>query len=405
MSRILSFFAALAVALVGLVAIVSPAHATTTTIAIDCNQQLRGGDYYVRDSVVINTTNCDYIEQGTNSNYLNTIVDSNNQNVTSGVTLSTTNLSTPQLLNFNGSNSTQVAIRFLAADSTGNRTSVGQLTLSSTEIISLPSINPARFTSTSAQANNLVVAGCDLNYVSHPYQVQSFTTVASGNLTFRVSATSPDTSINAMSLMLSNKSYPVRDMMLMVYSGQFDPTAPESGLIACNDDSGLNAGSFLDDGTFLHGNWPQVTTSLQPGAYTLVLTNKNEIADWNTVSGGLSQSASVQFWGPAGAFSTVTNPSNPNSSNNSNNNNSNNSISSNSNNSNSQNNSSSAPSNPSNTDTTTASATDASTSLALTGYNTGLALSLVSLAGVSLLAGAALTIFRNRIRSKEQHNA
>ena len=390
MSRILSFFAALAVALVGLVAIVSPAHATTTTIAIDCNQQLRGGDYYVRDSVVINTTNCDYIEQGTNSSNLNTIFDSNSQIVTSGVTLSTTNLRPQQLLNFNGLNGTQVAIRFLAAGSMLTSSSVGQLTLSSTEVISLPSTNPSRFTSTQAQTSNSVVPGCDLSLVSHPYQIESFTTVVSGNFIFRVSATSPDTSINSMALMLASMSYPIRDMMLMIYSGQFDPAAPETGLLSCNDDSGLAAGSYLSDGTFLHGNWPQVTTSLQPGAYTLVLTNKNAIADWDTVSGGLSQSASVQFWGPAGAFSTVTNPSNPNSSNNNN-----------SNNSNSQNSSSSAPSNASNSNITAASATDAATSLALTGYNTGLAISLASLAAVLAVAGVALITFRNRIRSKE----
>lgn len=61
MSRILSLFAALAIALVGAVGIASPAHATSNTPTYDCNTLTGQLDYYVVGTVVVNTQNCDYI--------------------------------------------------------------------------------------------------------------------------------------------------------------------------------------------------------------------------------------------------------------------------------------------------------------------------------------------------------
>lgn len=63
MSRILSFVAVLAIAFACGVVSVSPAQATQTIISYDCNADTGRLDYNVRDSVVINAQNCDYIFQ------------------------------------------------------------------------------------------------------------------------------------------------------------------------------------------------------------------------------------------------------------------------------------------------------------------------------------------------------
>ena len=71
MSRILSFFTALFIAFVSAVVCVSPAQAAPNTLLYDCATDSGQLVYNVRDSVTINTQNCDYLfEDGPNGQLL-----------------------------------------------------------------------------------------------------------------------------------------------------------------------------------------------------------------------------------------------------------------------------------------------------------------------------------------------
>ena len=392
MSRILSVFAVLAIALAGVAGIATPAQATTTNISIDCGVPLNGGNFYsTGNDLIFTTTNCSDVDQDGNSLLPNI--------ATFTVLFSSLSTSNYTRLKFYDTNSLRVAdLKVYAA--TSNVTTVGSLSLASTQTITIPASSPSRFDYT---YENGFSGGCSLTQGRHPYQTVTITTTSSGDFTFRVSATSPDTSSNGWALTPSSAQSPIVDPWMAVYT-TFDPANPEQNFLGCNDDSGQD-GNFFSDGTVLSPLWPQFdVTALPAGSYTLVLSSYGAITDssWITKAGGVDQTASMQLWGSVGAISAVTNPSVTNNSNNNGSNTNSSSSNSNSNNSsNSQSSSSSSSSNVSGASATVSSAMSADSTLAVTGYSSSLAFPLTSLAAVSLLAGAALTVFRNRIRSKE----
>lgn len=402
MSRKLSFLAVLALALMGTVAIVSPAQATNTNITIDCSNPVQGGDFYsTGHDLSFTVVNCGAVTQDWNSVSL----DSN-----SSFTILESSLSSSRTrIRFEDLSQNVVATLNVYAGV--NMSNVPNKALASTHSITLPASQPQRFV---YDSTNGYTGGCSLADGSYPYQTLSLTTTIAGDFTFRISATSPDTSLNAQALSRTNSLPPIEDTWIALFS-TFDPAHPAQGFLGCNDDS-AQFGSYLSDGTVLSNHWSQFDVAgLPAGNYILVLAASQLYqtdSDWGTAVSGVDQTASMQLWGPVGAISTVTNPSVSNSSNTNSNSNSSSSSSSSSSNSSSsssssqvQGNGSNLPSGNSPAAATSLAAAAQDSSLAVTGTNTGVAISLTSVAAVALLAGAALTFIRHRIRSKEQHHA
>lgn len=400
MTRILSFFTVLALAGVALFAGGTAANATVTTIAIDCNVPLQGGNYFSSgNDLNFTTTNCSGVYQ--------------DGSPVSSLTSFTIPFSS---LNVYDSNRNFVDLEFF--DSNGriarlklykavnDVTSLNNLTLSSSETITIPAASPQRF---DYQYVNGFAGGCSLTQGSHPYQTVTITTTNPGDFTFRISSTSPNTDSNSLALLPSSSQQPpISDTWMAVYSS-FDPANPEQGFLGCNEDSG-QVGNYLSNGTVLSSLWPQFdVTNLAAGSYTLVLTTYGAPtpSNWSIKTNGVDQTATMQLWGPSGAISAVSNPSATTT--NSNSNNSNNSSS---NNSNSNNTSSSnpTPSNSNNTQSSASSATPAtqvveSSSLALTGVRSGGITSIIFIAGTALIFGAFILYVSRRNRIKGSTHA
>lgn len=392
MSRILSFFAVFILSLLGMVLCVSPAQATTTNITIDCNAPIQGGDFYsTGQDLVFTVSNCGAVTQDwnpvtlTNSSF--TILESSLSSTRTRIRFE--DLFQRIVITLNVFKGVDISV-------------VPNKSLASTHSITIPASQPQRFVYNST---NGFTGGCSLADGSYPYQTLSLTTIGTGDFTFRISSTNPDTGLNAQALSLSNVPAPIEDTWIALYSA-FDPANPAQGFLGCNDNF-PQFGDYLSDGTVLSNHWSQFDVAgLQAGTYTLVLTTGSLYqtdSDWAGAVAGVDQTASMQLWGPAGAITGVTNPSVSNNSNSGGSNTSNNGST---NGSNAQGGGSSGSSaNNAGANVTPASTDVTDSTLAVTGYNSGLAISLTSLAALSLLAGAGLTIFRSRTRSKEHGNA
>ncbi len=141
--------------------------------------------------------------------------------------------------------------------------------------------------------------GCQLSNdgAEHVYQTYEFDVSTSGNYTFRFVATNP---LDGDIFWWGSDSYDMQDPFLAVYS-TFDPSNPSLNVIGCNDDGG-NTG-ITTTGYFLDYVYPQFSSTLPAGHYTLVLTTYGDspVASW--VDG--AQGGTFELWGPPGSFAPV----------------------------------------------------------------------------------------------------
>jgi hypothetical protein len=137
---------------------------------------------------------------------------------------------------------------------------------------------------------------CEIEVGQHPYATKTVTIALDGSYTFRVVATSPQSSDLVI---LPGTESPITDPFLAVYSA-FDPAHPGTGIIGCNDDGG-EEGSVPNVG-IMDDRFPSFTSTLAPGTYTLVLSSWGQFTDDAFSEFGLDQSALYQMWGPEGGI-------------------------------------------------------------------------------------------------------
>ena len=147
---------------------------------------------------------------------------------------------------------------------------------------------------------------CRLRSGTHVYATVDLTIETDGLFTFRYAAATPD------SYYLYNwlDSNPSNDGFIALYSN-FDPTNPDANVVGCNDDlngefsyADQDYSMFVDSaGKILSSKYPQFTTNLEAGNYTLVLTqyDQHTASDWSTVPYAAS-AVTFEMWGPDGGF-------------------------------------------------------------------------------------------------------
>jgi hypothetical protein len=138
--------------------------------------------------------------------------------------------------------------------------------------------------------------GCELSNdgAEHVYQTYEFDVSTSGNYTFRFVATNP---LDGDTFWWGDDGFAMQDPFLAVYSS-FDPSNPSLNVIGCNDDGG-NTG-ITTTGYFLDSLYPQFSSTLPAGHYTLVLTTFGDspLGSWNDGA----QGGTFELWGPPGSF-------------------------------------------------------------------------------------------------------
>jgi hypothetical protein len=160
-----------------------------------------------------------------------------------------------------------------------------------TEVL-IPAANPLSTNFPSpldpANPNN----GCifDNNGAEHVYQTYEFDVSVSGNYTFRFVETNP---LNGDIFWWGSDSFDMQDPFLAVYSA-FDPSNPSSNVIGCNNDRG-NTG-ISSNGYFLDNEYPQFSSTLPAGRYTLVLTTFSDTPASAWTDG--AQGGTFELWGP-----------------------------------------------------------------------------------------------------------
>jgi hypothetical protein len=115
----------------------------------------------------------------------------------------------------------------------------------------------------------------------------------------------------------------VNDPFLALYSGGFDKSDPDSGVVGCNDDSGNDPGDTFgpaDDGYVYPVPdvfWSEFSADLTPGTYTVMLTTYSKYSndvDWydGSVNGdsgsGSISTATFEYWGPSGGLASSGTP-------------------------------------------------------------------------------------------------
>jgi len=168
----------------------------------------------------------------------------------------------------------------------------------------------------SPRANLGGFATCQMEQGYHPYQTLPITISTAGDFTFRVVDVTPVDQF----LQWGQPYLPTSDLFLAVYEA-FDPENPEANLIGCNDD-GVQEFAFVENGesTYLFSEYaPGFTATLEPGEYTLVLTNFDSISSANWTAGEVSpwsvefgsvwtpqpMSALFELWGPEDSIAAV----------------------------------------------------------------------------------------------------
>lgn len=169
------------------------------------------------------------------------------------------------------------------------------------------------------------IGECNVDVGAHSFSESTFTVQNSGDVRATVIATTPSTdsmtrfhNTQAENDEMSNLL--VADTFMVIYS-DFDPAHPESNVLGCNDDRNTQRGTMYD-GVVLATGWSDVTVSLEPGTYTLVLmawniSSQNQNFGVSIFSSALptSQTADVGLWGQSGVFASVNSqPSAPNDS-------------------------------------------------------------------------------------------
>lgn len=167
------------------------------------------------------------------------------------------------------------------------------------------------------------ISGCGIVILgnaptAHVYGTVSFVVSTAGDYTFRVVDSSPRLSGPDSSpySLIYPAVIPTSDMFLALYDSTIDlATDPNQGVLGCNDDSDPYATAYgagptslyTTSGQFVNLKFPQFSvTNLQPGTYTIVLTDwaSFSAAAW-AGSGYGTQSATFEFWGPAGSLTII----------------------------------------------------------------------------------------------------
>lgn len=154
---------------------------------------------------------------------------------------------------------------------------------------------------------------CTMEAGYHPYVEIPITITASGEFTFRVIDVTPVDE----DLQWGQPYYPSQDLFLAVYTA-FDPAAPNTGLVSCNDDRPLDDVSFVNGGvTYISDDQaPEFIATLVPGQYTLVLTTYRstsaddwalgQFSEWSDVANltwqPTAMTALFELWGPTGSL-------------------------------------------------------------------------------------------------------
>jgi len=198
-----------------------------------------------------------------------------------------------------------IDIHFVAVDDTADPS--GELGLTTT--VDLPG--------TVTDANVFTVPGiveethdlggnntCTLISGTHVYSTYTVTVGVSGEYSFRVVNTDP---LTDDVVAWGNDDIPIDDPYMAVYTA-FDPANPDANVVGCNDDGSANGypedtGATIGHKYLVNGLYPEFVNTLAPGTYTLVITaySQKSVSDWNGEAFG-TQSATVELWGPAGAF-------------------------------------------------------------------------------------------------------
>ncbi len=144
----------------------------------------------------------------------------------------------------------------------------------------------------------------------HVYSTLDVTVLKSGTYTFRGLITDP------LGYYVGLNPYdPIGDSFLAVYS-DFNPAAPDSGVVGCNDDlndlGDENDAEFTSENVIIEGHEPRFEAELAPGHYTLVLMTWEDLSADNFANGyGPWQDAdftvgaksnTFELWGPEGGL-------------------------------------------------------------------------------------------------------
>ncbi len=187
--------------------------------------------------------------------------------------------------------------------------------LGGTRTLDLPASGASVFTLPGSTGNDYNLGGntdCGLEEGDHVYTAATVTVGTGGEITFRYVSSDP---LSEDIADLSTLGV-MTDPYLAVYTS-FDPANPDANVVGCDDDSDL-ASEYTDPtspwyqwewtyfsqaGQLLTPRFPQFTSNLQPGTYTIVLTSYRTIssADWISQSEG-PVSSQIELWGPEGAF-------------------------------------------------------------------------------------------------------
>lgn len=117
---------------------------------------------------------------------------------------------------------------------------------------------------------------CGIVPGDHPYTEQQLTIAEPGRYTFRVSDVSPIPS----TIDVRRSETPLSDPVLVLYRS-FGDASPHDGIVGCNDDAIRDVGGMITrsaGGTLMSGLYSEFEVDLQPGSYTLVLTNYAPVA-------------------------------------------------------------------------------------------------------------------------------
>ena len=156
---------------------------------------------------------------------------------------------------------------------------------------------------------------CNMPEGDHSFSSSTFTVENTGDVRAGVVATTPAT--DAMTRFNNTQAENdeignllVADTFMAIYS-EFDPTHPELNVLGCNDDRTSQLGTIYD-GVVLATGWSEVTVSLEPGTYTLVLmawnaSPQNQSLGASIFSSALPirQAATVGLWGQAGVLAPL----------------------------------------------------------------------------------------------------
>jgi hypothetical protein len=132
---------------------------------------------------------------------------------------------------------------------------------------------------------------CGLDAREHVYQTYEFDVTEAGQYTARFVETSPANK----DFFWFGENQLINNAYLAIYS-EFDPTDPSTGVVGCNDNRDGEELAVTANGYLVGETYPEITTTLAAGTYTLLLTTYEESLpyDWAVDQGG-----SVELWSDA----------------------------------------------------------------------------------------------------------